>query len=134
MEDVAAYRAQHPVGTQARLAMELMLYLHAGVKMLSDFGPQHIKSGRVRFTQAKNEARNPSVVDIPHDEELAKVIDATNWPFTFLINKYNRRFTVAGFGNRFKAWCRESGLPHSVRPRASKGQSDAIGRGWMLGT
>ena len=113
MEDVAAYRAKHPVGTQARLAMELMLYTACRREDAVKLGPQHIKSGRVRFTQAKNEARNPSVVDIPHDKELAKVIDATNsGPFTFLINKYNRPFTVAGFGNRFKAWCREAGLPH----------------------
>jgi integrase/recombinase XerD len=113
MEEIATYRAKHPVGTQARLAMELMFYTACRREDAVRLGPQHIKSGRVRFTQAKNEARNPSVVDILQDREFAKVINATkSGPFTFLINKYNRPFTVAGFGNRFKAWCREAGLPH----------------------
>ena len=113
MEDVAAYRAKHPVGSQARLAMELMFYTACRREDAVRLGPQHIKNGRVRFVHAKNEVKNPSVVDIPHDKELAKLIEATNTgAFTFLITKYGRSFTAAGFGNRFKAWCREAGLPH----------------------
>lgn len=121
MDEVAAYRTKHPVGTQARLAMELMFYtacrredvVSLGPPHIKKLGPRRIKDERVRFVQAKNEARNPSVIDVPHNTELANVIEATNTgPFTFLITKYGRPFSVAGFGNRFKAWCREAGLPH----------------------
>jgi integrase/recombinase XerD len=113
MEDVAAYRVKHPVGTQARLAMELTLHTAGRREDAVRLGPQHMKNGRFRFTQAKNEVRNPNVVDIPLDQELTRVIAATiTGPFTLLITKYGRPFTAAGFGNRFKEWCREAGLSH----------------------
>jgi integrase/recombinase XerD len=113
MDEVAAYRAEHAVGTQARLALELMFYTACRREDVVRLGPQHIKSDRIRFAQAKNERKNPIVVDVLHDAELAKVIEATNTgPFTLLITAYGRPFSVAGFGNRFKAWCREAGIPH----------------------
>ena len=31
---------------------------------------------------------------------------------TFLVNHWNRSFTDAGFGNKFRQWCNEAGLRH----------------------
>ena len=31
---------------------------------------------------------------------------------TFLVTEYGQPFTSNGFGNRFKEWCRDAGLPH----------------------
>ena len=45
--------------------------------------------------------------------ELAAIIDATPTKhLTFLTTAHGRSFTPAGFGNAFREWCNEAGLPH----------------------
>jgi superfamily II DNA or RNA helicase len=46
--------------------------------------------------------------------ELQRIIDATT-PLgkdTYLVTEFGKAFTVNGFGNRFRKWCDEAGLPH----------------------
>ena len=77
------------------------------------FGRQHIRDGRLRYTQAKNEHRKPVELDIPVHPDLAATIEATpSNNLTFLVTAYGKPFTPAGFGNRFRQWCNEAGLPH----------------------
>lgn len=41
------------------------------------------------------------------------VIDATPASnMTFLVTEFGKPFTSNGFGNRFRKWCDEAGLPH----------------------
>jgi integrase/recombinase XerD len=76
-------------------------------------GRQHVRDGRIRFRQAKNEHRNPIEVDIPLHPNLAASIAATEvGNLSFLITQYGKPFTANGFGNKFKDWCRQAGLPH----------------------
>ena len=68
----------------------------------------------MRFTQAKNENRSPVQIDIPVHPDLDAIIEAT--PLvghaTFLVTDYGQPFSAAGFGNKFRQWCTEAGLPH----------------------
>jgi integrase/recombinase XerD len=113
LEEVQAYELKHPVGTKARLAMALLLYTAGRREDAVRLGRQHIKSGRIRFIQAKNENRQPVEVDIPLHDELARIIEATpSGHMTFLITAFGKPFTPAGFGNRFRHWCDEAGLRH----------------------
>ena len=74
-------------------------------------GPQHIKNERLRYTQAKNEHRNPIDIDIPVHSDLAKAIAASSsGHMTFLATPYGKPYTAAGFGNKFRQWC-EADLP-----------------------
>ena len=76
-------------------------------------GPQHIKGGRIRYRQAKNENRNPIDVDIPVHPDLATVLnDTPSGHLTFLVTEYGKPHTANGFGNAFKDWCRSADLPH----------------------
>jgi integrase/recombinase XerD len=77
-------------------------------------GPQHIKSGRIKFIPAKNEHRaNPVPVNIELFSDLAKIIAATkSGHMTFLTTEYGKPFTPNGFSNKFREWCDEAGLPH----------------------
>jgi integrase/recombinase XerD len=76
-------------------------------------GPRHIRDGRLQFTQAKNEHRQPVEIDIPIHPELLTAIEATaSRQSTFLVTDYGRPFTPNGFGNKVKEWCRQAGLPH----------------------
>ncbi len=74
-------------------------------------GPQHIRDGRIKYRQAKNnEDRTPI---IPLHPDLAGAIAATpSGHLTFLVTEYGKPFTANGFGNAFKDWCRQANLPH----------------------
>lgn len=114
IEEVEAFEARHPLGTRAHLAMALLLHTGGRREDAVRLGPQHVRNGRVVFTQAKNEHRTPIEIDIPLHPDLAAVIAAT--PLrglkTFLVTDYGKAFSPAGFGNRFRIWCDEAGLPH----------------------
>ena len=111
-EEVAQFEARHPLELRARLAMTLMLYTGCRREDVVRLGPQHIKNGRLRYTQAKNENRNPVHIDIPVHDDLAEAIDATSpsGHMTFLATVYGKPFTPAGFGNWFRDRCNEARL------------------------
>jgi integrase/recombinase XerD len=48
---------------------------------------------------------------------------------TFLITQYGRPFTANGFGNKFKDWCRQAGLPqcssHGLRKASAAALAEA---------
>lgn len=113
LEEVAQFEARHPVGTKARLAMAIILFTTGRREDAVRLGRQHRKNGRFRFVQAKNEDRAPVEIDIPVHQGLAAVIDATpSEHLTFLVTEYGKPFTAPGFGNKFRTWCDQAGLPH----------------------
>jgi len=112
-EDVEQFKKRHALGTQARLAFDLLRYTTGRREDAPRLGRQHLRDGRIRFRQAKNEHRNPIDVDIPLHPDLAASIAATGiGDLSFLITQYGKPFTANGFGNKFKDWCRQAGLPH----------------------
>ncbi len=72
-----------------------------------------MRKGRLRYRQAKNEHRNPVDLDIPVHPDLQAVIDGTTTGhLAFLTTKFGKPFSVSGFGNKFREWCDEAGLPY----------------------
>ncbi len=111
-DEVAQFEVRHPLGTPARLAMTIMLYTGCRREDVVRLGPQHIKNGRLRYTQAKNEHRKPVTMNIPVHERLSEAINASpSGHMTFLVTAYGKPFTPAGFGNKFRQWCNEAALP-----------------------
>src|SRR6516162_2544682 len=76
LEEVETFELCHPVGSKARLAMALMLYTTCRREDAVRLGPQHIRNGRLRYRQAKNEHRSPIDCDIPLHSDLAEIIAA----------------------------------------------------------
>jgi integrase/recombinase XerD len=112
-DEVRAFEDRHPVSSKARLAMALLLYTACRREDVVRLGPQHVRAGRVRYRQAKNEHRNPVDVDIPLHSDLAAIIEATRARhLTFLVTEYGKPFSAAGFGGKFREWCDEAGLRH----------------------
>jgi integrase/recombinase XerD len=75
-EEIAQYRERHPLGTKARLALDLLLYTGGRRGDAVRLGPQHVQSARVKFRQAKNQNRNPIDIDIPLHPQLETSIAA----------------------------------------------------------
>ena len=114
IEEVEAFEKRHPIGTKPRVALTILLYTACRREDAVRLGPQHIKNGRVKFIPAKNEHRaNPIPVDIMLHPDLAEIIAATkSGHMTFLTTEYGKPFTSNGFGNKFREWCNQAGLPH----------------------
>lgn len=113
IEEVRQFEARHPIGSKARLALALLLYTMQRRSDVVLFGRQHLRAGRLDFTQQKNRRRKPVKLSILLLPELQRIIAASpTGELTFLVTAFGRPFTAAGFGNRFRKWCDQAGLPH----------------------
>jgi len=111
--EVAQYEARHPLGSKARLALDLMLYSGCRREDVVRLGPPNLRDDRLIYRQAKNEHRYPVEVNIPVHPALARSIEAAGPAhMVFLTTAYAKPFTANGFGNAFKDWCRQADLPH----------------------
>jgi integrase/recombinase XerD len=111
-DEVEQFRAKHPIGSKARLALE-SLYTGGRREDAVRLGPQNVRSGRVHFTQAKNEHRAPIKVDIPLHPNLGAAIAATRSEhLTFLVTGHGRPYTPSGFGDAMRDWCDQANLRH----------------------
>jgi len=120
IEEVRKFEAKHPIGTKARLAMALLLYTGQRRSDVVKFGKQMVRSGRLHYSQQKTGKPMSTRIIAP----LLEIINAT--PATglaFLETSFGMPFTANGFGNAFREWCDEAGLPHC----SSHGLRKALG-------
>jgi integrase len=111
VEEVRQFEQRHPIGTKARLALALLLFLGVRRGDAAVIGPQHVADGVIRFTPRKTSymRREESVkVILP---VLARIIAATPVGKTaFLVTSHGKPFTDNGLGNWFRGRCDEAGL------------------------
>lgn len=113
MDEVRQYEAAHPVGTKARVALGLFLYLGQRISDVHVLGRQHERGGVLRFTQHKNRNRAPVHMELPILPALRAILEAgPTGDLTYLVTDHGRPFASAkSFANKFKDWCRAAGLP-----------------------
>lgn len=112
--EVEQFRERHPLGTKARLALDLLLYTGVRRSDVVRLGRQHLRNGWWKFTTYKGRNRRQTLVEIPCLPVLQETINATpcTGDLTFIVNAYGRPFTAEGFGNWFRDRCNEAGLKH----------------------
>jgi integrase len=110
-EHIAAFEARHPVGSRARLAMALMLYTGQRRSDVLRIGRQHVRNGVLHLRQQKTNAK---LVIPVHPELLAILEEAPGQHLTYLTTRDGSPFSPAGFGNLFRDWCNEAGLPKGL--------------------
>lgn len=112
-QEVAMFEKRHPVGTYARLALDLFLYTGARRSDVVRLGPAMEKDGKIHFTETKGSAHVVKHHEIPILGPLRESIDATpSSALAYLITSYGRPHSVKAFGNWFKKQCVAAGLPH----------------------
>jgi integrase len=110
--EVKQFETRHPIGTKARLALALMLYLGARRGDVVTLGRQHVRDGVIRFVPLKTRRKKMHAIEIPILPELAAIIEAgPAGDMTFLMTEWGKPFTANGFGGWFRARCDEAGLP-----------------------
>lgn len=118
--DIEQYKQRHPLGTMARLAIELLLTTAARRGDVVNFGPQHVEGGTITFEQHKKDGAEDAQVIIPlHPDFCAALAEmppsnVVNLTPTFLTTSFGKPFAVAGFGNWFRDRCNEAGLPKGI--------------------
>jgi len=124
--EVAQFEDSHPIGTKARLALELLLGTGQRRSDVVRMGWQHKRGDEIAVRQQKTD--EPLL--IPMDQSLVQALAAvpkTN--LTFLVTERGAPFTAAGFGNWFRDRCNEAGLPqcsaHGLRKLAATRMANA---------
>ncbi|MEY9221632.1 tyrosine-type recombinase/integrase [Bradyrhizobium ottawaense] len=113
VEEVRQFEERHPVGSKARLALALLAFTGQRRSDVVRLGKQHRKAQKLSFTQHKNRNRTPKKLILPLLPALQAVIEKSPCgDLTFLVTQFGKPFTEAGFGNKFREWCDEAGLPH----------------------
>ena len=108
-EEISLFEARHPIGSKARLAFDLMLWTGQRGGDARIMGPQHIRNKRLVVTQEKTGA----TVSLPILAPLAaSIMAARSTALVFLMSEHGAPFSRKGFGNKFRQWCDEAGLPH----------------------
>lgn len=105
--EIEQYRRHHRLGTNARLALELLIGTAQRKSDVVRMGRQHIRGDTLHVQQGKTGWEG----DIPIGQELATAlatIPVSN--LTFLTTAWGHPYTAAGFGNHFHQWCKEAGL------------------------
>lgn len=122
-EDIAAFEARWPVGTRARLALDLLLYTGQRRSDVIRMGRQHVRNGLIDVIQAKTGAR----LSIPiHPALLASLATVPADRLTFLMTEQGRPFASGNaFYNSFTEAARKAGLakglaPHGLRKSISR--------------
>ncbi|SCW36923.1 Site-specific recombinase XerD [Sphingobium faniae] len=124
--EIAAYEARHPLGTKARLALDLMLWTGQRGGDARVMGPGNIRNKRLVVTQEKTGA----TVSLPILSPLASSILATpSGAMVFLLSEHGKPFSRKGFGNKIRQWCDEAGLSqcsaHGLRKAAARRFAEA---------
>jgi integrase len=118
-EQIAQFRAHHPIGSKARLALELLLGVALRRGDGISLGRQHVKDGWLVYTQEKNRKRKPVKVETPLPATVVDAIAACPSPpdsLTFLVNEWGRPFSRKRFNNWFRKQVAAAGLPDSCVP------------------
>jgi integrase len=120
LEEVQAYEADHPLGSKARLALALLLFTGVRRSDAVKLGRHMERDGVLHFSETKGSnsralgrKKRPGAKKraLPILPELRAVIDATpSGNLTYLVTAFDRPWTAAGFGNKFREWCDLAGL------------------------
>jgi integrase len=130
VDEVRQYEARHPVGTKARLALALLAFTGQRRSDIIRFGRQHVRDGKISFTQFKGRNRRPKRLVLPILPAMQQIMDASPCgQITFLVNDLGRPFTDAEFGNWFRDRCVEAGVPGRAHGLRKAGATIAANNG-----
>ena len=107
--EIAQYRATFSTGTKQRLALEILLGTGASRQDAVALTRANIRGGRLFYRRGKT----GEAVNLPILPELQR--DLALLPSTQMVvlaRNDGARYAVESFGNLFRGWCNEAGLPH----------------------
>lgn len=125
--DITQFRSHWPIGSTARLALELLLYTGQRSADVRIMGWQHIRNNKIDIRQSKTGAH----LLLPVHPSLSEVLGhVPAGQMTFLLTGQGKTFSAGGFGNYFRDCRRAAGLPeglsaHGLRKAAARRLAEA---------
>ncbi|WP_022695872.1 tyrosine-type recombinase/integrase [Ponticaulis koreensis] len=125
--EIAKYRAKYESGTRERRIFELMLNIGARRSDAVALGRQHIRNGRLEYTQQKTS----EFVSVPILGELRVEIDAMpKTQMLFVETEYGQQRSAKAFGNWFREKLNNAGIgkefsAHGLRKACAVRLADA---------
>ena len=109
-DEIVAYRATHTTGTKARLALEIFLNTGASRIDAIGFTRANLAGARVRYRRAKTGQQ----VDLPILPEIGRELSYLPPTQMVLLSREDglKGYANESFGNLFRRWCADAGLPH----------------------
>lgn len=127
LADLEKFRARHPAGTTAHLALTLFMFTACRIGDAVILGRRHeVEREGVLWLDWQPAKRGAARVRIPMLPPLVKATRAaTVVGPTYLLTAHGRPFaSPAAFGNKFRDWCAQAGLtdrsPHGIRKAAGE--------------
>jgi integrase len=114
-EEVEQFKAKHPLGTKAYLALMLLMYGGGRRSDVVRLGRQMVKDGSFHYVAWKGRGKKRTRTErfVPIVPPLQEAIElTTTGDMVYLLTAFNEPFTSNGFGNWFKDRCVEAELPH----------------------
>jgi integrase len=107
-EDIEAFEAKHPLGSRARTALALLLYLGQRSGDTIRMGPQHVRDGSVHVVQEKT----GKALAVPMHQDLRDALAAhPGGHLAFLVTYTGAPFaSQTAFANWFRDCTRAAGL------------------------
>ncbi|MFP6758199.1 MAG: site-specific integrase, partial [Alphaproteobacteria bacterium] len=114
LDEVRQFEKRHPVGSKARRTLAIFMYTGVRTSDAVQLGPQMERDGSLHFTEMKNRDRDLKHRVIPILAALRVELDAgPTGHLCYLVTEWGKPYSSPNsFGNRFKSWCRQAGLPH----------------------
>lgn len=107
--EIAKYRKHHPLGTKARLALEIFVCTAQRRSDAATMGEDPEKPGYVKVRQLKTDALLSIRI---HRDLKAAIAACPSGTDTFLVSERGTPYTKESLGNWFKKQCVAAGLPH----------------------
>lgn len=108
-DEIEQYEARHPVGTKARLALEIFVCTAQRRSDAATMGEDPKKLGYVKVRQLKTDALLSIRI---HRDLRAAIAACPSGKPTFLVSERGAPYTKESLGNWFKKQCVAAGLPH----------------------
>lgn len=125
--DLEKYRARWPSGTKQHLALSIFMFTALRISDAILLGRRNEEQvGAVTWLRVETQKKHSRDVYIPMLPPLRAAITAqTVVGPTYLLTQYGKPFaSTNSFGNKFREWCIEAGLPdrssHGIRKAAGK--------------
>jgi integrase len=114
-DEIDAYRLHYAIGTEQRLAFELLLNTGQRVSDVVKMGRKHIKDGCITISQKKSgETVEVTIPILPALQVVLDELQARRIAPTFLLNQYGAARSEGGLSTMFIEWRSKVGLPDDL--------------------
>lgn len=125
-EECAKYEARWPAGTRQRLALDLLLYTGLRRGDVVRLGRQHIRDGVATIKTEKTGQEVTIPILPPLADSIAK---SPTGDLAFVCGERGEPLTKESFGNYFRKWCKDAGVPGRAHGLRKAGATRAANNG-----